>query len=1088
MRDSTAPPLLGGSAPRADVGERDLLELRLALVMNGGVSLAVWMGGVTNEFDRARCDRRLNDSCGLYAQLLDLFQSTLRIDTIAGTSAGGLNGALLGAAVATRQAATGIRDIWLELGSFDRLLRSGFDADPPSVLRGDDYFLPSLQTVFDRFCQPAVERPPPTVEQERRMSSVMRLVITGTDLVGQGIRHLDSFGNRLDDTEHRAHFLFSNDPGGPADNDFARKHAGDRLGLAARTSASFPVAFEPSLNLVKKKGDANQQAPKHADRRPNMASVASFDTSRWLIDGGVLDNSPFSSVLDIVLGMPADRQVRRVVAYIVPYSSRLPANAEPGPMPPLRGVVSAALNLSRELSLSNDLIRIEEYRRRRRARIGIRDTLLRLPDDALQPIAEQLFEVYQEQRVDVSIDEVLDRVLPMNSASAKDPTPRHTNRLYVRKHQIAADIVPAGGGSGGPEIPRFDVGACHEPRLGGPIQLPWVPAAKTALKVDPAAGWAWGLTSVDRGIRLLIEVARRVLDYAGPGPDGDESFIEHRKAVRELRESLYADLNQLTLLLGTFLEAARDRSEGLADHETAALAEAVKVYDETVRSMPGPMLVTAATAAVSARPSLVALLGDEPDVSPIRRHREWRVLHGAVTNLLVGDPTAVVQSLILLEVIERASGGESEPDVAFELLRVNGERATTLRPGHHRAEADCQLAGIQVAHFGGFYKRSWRANDWLWGRLEGAARIVDIIVDPARLRGLYGSGGAAAGPEAWAVAFTGDLLAICEHPRDATYGPTLLAGIDDPEQSLAAEIVHVLTSDDGCAELALTRRILTRALQLEILIEELPVVADQVRIDVDRHTSPKALGVEWSDSFPELRSGKPLSAERAVAAFTNMNVGQEQIAQELGADALTGIVATAAAVTTNTVTSSRSGLPFPLRAPVSALRGVMLALYALVRGVTLRQPGLSALLVLALAVAAMLVGFQLYDNAQAADAITGHSSGPPSWLVAIAAAFIIAAIAVAVLRAGWWGIIIVLGILVCYLGLLLTPWPGSSAHAISDRVRHEYPATTLIVSFVVLCSVLSLVQRFGWRAYAKFGRPQRRARTRMQNLPRSDGE
>jgi hypothetical protein len=1066
----TAPPGLGGSAPRADVGERDLLELRLALVMNGGVSLAVWMGGVTNEFDRARCDGRLSDTRGLYAQLLELFQSTLRIDVIAGTSAGGLNGALLGAAIATRQAATGIRDIWLELGSFDRLLRSGFDADPPSVLRGDDYFLPSLQAVFDRFCRPAADRPAPTVEQEQRLPSVMRLVITGTDLAGQGIRHLDAFGNRLNDTEHRAHFLFSNDPGGPGGNDFADEHAGDRLGLAARTSASFPVAFEPSLNLV----------GQGADGRPDMSSVASFDTSRWLIDGGVLDNSPFSSVLDIVLGMPADRQVRRVVAYIVPYSSTLPANHEPGPMPPLRGAVSAALNLSRDLSLSNDLIRIEEYRRRRRARIGIRDTLLRLPDGALQPIAERLFEVYQEQRVDVSIDEVLDRVLPMNSASAKDPTPRHTNRLYVRKHQIAVDIVPSGGGGGGPTLPRYDPGACHEPGIGEPIQLPWVPATKAALDDVSPDTWAWGLTSVDRGIRLLIELARRVLAYAGP--TGGERFMQQRAAVRELRESLYIDLNQLTLLLGTFLEASHTRAERLGERETAALAETVKVYQETVRRMPGGMMATAATAAVSARPSLAALLGDEPDASAHGRHREWQVLHGAVTNLLAGDAGSVVRSLILLEVIERASGGETEPDVAFELLRVNGERATTLRPGRSRPEADCLLAGIQIGHFGGFYKRSWRANDWLWGRLEGAARIVDVIVDPARLRGLYGSGGAAATPQAWADAFAGDLLAACRHPHDPTYGPALLAGIDDPAHSLAAEIAHVLTSDDGCAELVLTRGILTRALQLEILAEELPVIADQVRIDVDRHTSPNALGVEWSDSFPELRSGKPLTAERAVAAFAGMDIGRERIGAELGADSLTGIVATAAAVTTNTVTSSRSGLPFPLRAPVSAVRGVMLALYALARGVTLRQPGLSALLVLALAVAAMVVGFQLYGSAQTAEAIAGNGGGPPSWLVAIAAAFIIAGIVVAVLRAGWWGITIVLGIVVCYLGLLLTPWPGGP-HAIYDRVRQEYPATTLIVSFVVLCSVLSLVQRFGWRAYARSGKPQRQARKLMQGRP-----
>ena len=257
------------------------------------------------------------------------------------------------------------------------------------------------------------------------------------------------------------------------------------------------------------------------------------------------------------------------------------------------------------------------------------------------------------------------------------------------------------------------------------------------------------------------------------------------------------------------------------------------------------------------------------------------------------------------------------------------------------------------------------------------------------------------------------------------------------------------------------------------------MIADQVLIDVDRHTSPKAQGVDWVNSFSELRGGGPLTAERAVAAFARMNMGRSGSATSWGADSLTGIVATAAAVTTNTITSSRSGLPFPLRAPVSAVRGVMLALYALVRGITLRQPGLSALLVLALAVAAVLVGFQLYGNAPASTAATAHGGGPPGWLVAIAAAFIIAGIAAAVLRAGWWGIIVVLGILACYLALLLTPWPGSSAHAIYDRVVYQYPATTL-VSFVVLCSVLSLVQRFSWRVYAKSGRPQRQAKKLMK--------
>ena len=41
---------------------------------------------------------------------------------------------------------------------------------------------------------------------------------------------------------------------------------------------------------------------------------------------------------------------------------------------------------------------------------------------------------------------------------------------------------------------------------------------------------------------------------------------------------------------------------------------------------------------------------------------------------------------------------------------------------------------MQLGHFAGFVRRSWRANDFLWGRLDGAARLVDLLLAPTRLR------------------------------------------------------------------------------------------------------------------------------------------------------------------------------------------------------------------------------------------------------------------------------------------------------------------------------------------------------------------
>ena len=34
---------------------------------------------------------------------------------------------------------------------------------------------------------------------------------------------------------------------------------------------------------------------------------------------------------------------------------------------------------------------------------------------------------------------------------------------------------------------------------------------------------------------------------------------------------------------------------------------------------------------------------------------------------------------------------------------------------------------------GGFLKRSWRMNDWWWGRLDAAAVLCRTVLDPERL-------------------------------------------------------------------------------------------------------------------------------------------------------------------------------------------------------------------------------------------------------------------------------------------------------------------------------------------------------------------
>src|SRR6185437_8901740 len=81
----------------------------------------------------------------------------------------------------------------------------------------------------------------------------------------------------------------------------------------------------------------------------------------------------------------------------------------------------------------------------------------------------------------------------------------------------------------------------------------------------------------------------------------------------------------------------------------------------------------------------------------------------------------------------------------------------TLLDGR-RSTAAAKLTGMQLSHFGAFYRTSWRANDWMWGRLDGAGWIVHLMLGPDRLLDLRDQ---AAHPETFADDLLAELARIC---------------------------------------------------------------------------------------------------------------------------------------------------------------------------------------------------------------------------------------------------------------------------------------------------------------------------------------
>ena len=66
---------------------------------------------------------------------------------------------------------------------------------------------------------------------------------------------------------------------------------------------------------------------------------------------------------------------------------------------------------------------------------------------------------------------------------------------------------------------------------------------------------------------------------------------------------------------------------------------------------------------------------------------------------------------------------------------IDAERAFSNR------RFEDKITGETVMHFGAFLKKSWRSNDIMWGRLDGACRLLDALLTEKAL------GRAVANPE-----------------------------------------------------------------------------------------------------------------------------------------------------------------------------------------------------------------------------------------------------------------------------------------------------------------------------------------------------
>ena len=727
-------------------------ELRLALVCYGGISLAVYMHGITKEIWRlARASRSFHDGTGkgtgsesVYRALLeDLEEATgikLRVmpDIIAGASAGGINGIFLAQAIETGQSLEPLTDMWLENADVERLL----DPDARPARRLTKFWATPLVWMAARHPGDAVERTvaPNTREEVRhKLSHFIRsrwfeppfggevftsmildafdamegtergppllpeghpldLFVTVTDFEGHPQSLNLNSPPQVVETEHRLSIGFR--ARGRKVNGNGRTFADPaELVFAARATASFPGAFPPfTVRELDKVLKSRHRAWPTRDTFLARALPRHWAQGRAedavLIDGSVLANAPFAQAIGALKNRPSRREVDRRFVYIDPKpghrSIRLNREGEaqegsaddqlPGFF---RTIFGALSDIPREQPIRDNLEAIDRHSSRIRRMVRILTALRPGIEAEVESAMGGMLFLDRPTAARLSAWRAKAQQRAASSAGFAFPAYGH-----LKLSGIVEDLAALFFRLSGEESPlmreTYRQALWSHVRAIGADQL-----SENVAATSPPVMF-FRTHDLSFRIRRLRFLARRLAETLEVESQADEAVIQKMHDAIYQALSHYTECEGIDFYNGDFRTVANE----VPNDPAAALEAIARLRGLRERDEAADMMLAEGLAALPKAERRTMLLS------------------------YLGFPFYDIATLPLLQ------GHAMDEYDPVKVDRISPEDCSAIRSGG----AETTLKGIEFNNFGAFFSRAYRENDYLWGRLHGVERLLDIVI------------------------------------------------------------------------------------------------------------------------------------------------------------------------------------------------------------------------------------------------------------------------------------------------------------------------------------------------------------------------